>query len=89
MLRVRSIPLERTVSLPDHYSFDSINPSIYKGYQLICTEKDAAKLWRMVPDAVAVALEMTLDAAFFHELDGRLSEILGAKLSSTHGHKIT
>ncbi len=89
MLRAASIPVQHTVALPDHYAFDHLPAEIGQGYRLICTEKDAAKLWPLAPDALAVGLVLEIDGAFFAELDARLAEVLAAKLSSKHGHKTT
>jgi tetraacyldisaccharide 4'-kinase len=33
-------------------------------YRLICTEKDAVKLWKQHPDALAVPLQPDMDPAF-------------------------
>jgi tetraacyldisaccharide 4'-kinase len=46
---------------------------------MICTEKDAVKLWREAPDALAVPLVCEPEPAFFSALD--------AKLSSPDGHQ--
>ncbi|MFZ3219795.1 MAG: tetraacyldisaccharide 4'-kinase [Rhodoferax sp.] len=87
MLRALGLPLVKTVALPDHYDFNSWSGNEYAGYTLICTEKDAAKLWPLAPDAVAVPLVLTAEPAFFSTLDTRIAALLAAKLSSTHGHK--
>ncbi len=76
MLRARGLTLARTLALPDHYDFSSWLPNISKGYTLICTEKDAVKLWRQQPDAVAVPLVLNLSPDFLAELDARLSQHL-------------
>ena len=89
MLRALHLPLVQTVGLPDHYAFDSLPRSIDGGYSIICTEKDAAKLWQLAPDALAIPLVLTIEAAFFEALDACISERLDAKLSSVHGHKTT
>ena len=81
MLREAGVPLAHTIALPDHYDFDSWRPPIDGGLQLICTEKDAVKLWRNWPHTLAVPLELSLAPAFLDALDDRL-----AKLSSVHGH---
>ena len=73
MLQAAGLTLVDTVALPDHYHFDSLPRPIYKRETLICTEKDAAKLWRHRPDALAVPLELDVPAAFFDALDGRLA----------------
>lgn len=87
MLRALGLSLEKTLALPDHYTFDSFQRSVYKGYQLICTEKDAIKLWQIVPDALASPLIQTAEPAFFHALDACIAERLAPTLSSTHGHQ--
>jgi tetraacyldisaccharide 4'-kinase len=89
MLRALHIPLARTLALPDHYVFDSRSRSIFEGYTIICTQKDAMKLWQIETSAIAIPLEMKLDALLCLELDAHLSQLLPAKLSSRHGHKTT
>ena len=88
MLRACGLPLADTLSLPDHYDFDSFNPNDYKGYTLICTEKDAVKLWPLAPAALAVPLQLSLPPSALATLDAWLAQRLPAKLSSTHGHTI-
>ncbi|MEZ5608634.1 MAG: tetraacyldisaccharide 4'-kinase [Burkholderiaceae bacterium] len=73
LLRQAGLTLAKTVALPDHYDFNSLSRLPNKGCTLICTEKDAAKLWRHRPDALAVPLELEVPAAFFAMLDERLA----------------
>ena len=87
MLRRCGLPLARTLALPDHYDFDSFNPNEFKGYTLICTEKDAIKLWPLAPTALAVPLQLTLPTAALAQVDAWLAGRTLAKLSSAHGHK--
>jgi tetraacyldisaccharide 4'-kinase len=89
MLRASQVPLAKTLALPDHYDFYSYSRSIDEGYSIICTEKDAAKLWPAVPNAMAVPLVFQPEPAFFAAVDARVAELMAAKLSSTHGHKTT
>lgn len=89
MLRNIGLPLAHTIALPDHYHFSSLPGSMYEGYTLICTEKDAAKLWRLAPDALAIPLVLTCEAAFFSTVDMHVHQLLTAKLSSPHGHQTT
>ena len=89
MLRAIPLPLAKTLALPDHYAFDSDSIIFHGGYRLICTEKDAAKLWPLAPDALAVPLVFAPEAAFFLALDTALAPLLSAKLSSAHGHPTT
>ena len=76
MLRAHGLQLASTVALPDHYSFDSWSRNEYVRYTVICTEKDAVKLWHQQPDALAVPLVFTPEPAFMAALDQRLSALL-------------
>jgi len=76
MLRTQGLPLAGTLALPDHYNFNSWNRNEYKGYSLICTEKDAVKLWPLEPRALAVPLRFELPAAFWLALDTQLTRLL-------------
>ena len=78
MLRSAGLQLDRTLALPDHHDFHA-DPA--PGSELVCTEKDAVKLWRVRPDAWAVALELEIEPGFWASLD----RLLDAKLSSAHG----
>lgn len=76
MLRAQSLSLTRTLALPDHYDFNSWLPNEYGGYTVICTEKDAVKLWPLEPDALAVPLLVTAEPAFLTQFDARLDRLL-------------
>lgn len=76
MLRAQGLTLSKTLALPDHSSFDSWSRSDYGGYQVICTEKDAVKLWQHQPDALAVPLVLTLAPELLKQLDARLNTLL-------------
>jgi tetraacyldisaccharide 4'-kinase len=76
MLRAQGLPLARTLALPDHYDFDSWSRNEYEGYTVICTEKDAVKLWHKQPTALAVPLLFRPESAFLGALDTRLSALL-------------
>lgn len=89
MLRALQLPLAQTIALPDHYDFDSKMSIFHEGYRVICTEKDAAKLWPLAPDALAVPLVFEPEPAFFTALDAALAPLLFTKLSSAHGHQTT
>ena len=82
MLRHGGLLLSQTLALPDHFDFDSWKPNMDKRQRLICTEKDAVKLWPRFPDALAVPLEVVIDPAFFAALDARLAQVGRASLSS-------
>ena len=73
MLRAAGLPLHETLALPDHYHFNSWPRASHLRGTLICTEKDAIKLWRQRPDALAVPLRLDVPPAFFDALDQRLA----------------
>ncbi|CAN5678075.1 tetraacyldisaccharide 4'-kinase [soil metagenome] len=79
MLRAAGVSLMQETALPDHDDFSHWTRPSSPGSVLLCTEKDAAKLWRLAPDALTVPLQFTLEPAFLAALD--------AKLSSNDGHQ--
>jgi len=85
MLRARGLTLAHTDALPDHYDFDSWKPSPDAGSTPICTEKDAAKLWRVAPQALAVPLQFEPEPAFLDQLD----RLLDARLSSAASPRLS
>ena len=90
MLRAQGLPLARTLALPDHYDFVLYKVNKYNGYTVICTEKDAVKLWARQPDALAVPLIFTPEPEFLAQLDTQLAVLLAKPphppLSLPHGH---
>ena len=85
MLRAAGLPLAHTLALADHTAFDAPVWIQSRQHTLLCTEKDATKLWLHRPDALAVPLVVTIEPAFWHAFD-RLLQALAPKLSSRHGH---
>ena len=81
MLREGGLVLAQTIALPDHDDLLHAPFAEEDGCELLCTEKDAVKLWRMHPQAWAVPLVLTLDPGFWSRFDS----LLDAKLSSAHG----
>ncbi len=77
MLRAQGLTLQETISLPDHYDFSSWSRDIPLGCTLICTQKDAAKLWLKHPQALAVPLVVDIPAPFFAALLKKLSSLPG------------
>jgi tetraacyldisaccharide 4'-kinase len=73
MLRAAGLQLEHTTALPDHFDYAHGAPAA-TDRPLLCTEKDAAKLWQHHPRALAVPLVLTPEAAFWQALDQRLAE---------------
>jgi tetraacyldisaccharide 4'-kinase len=81
MLREQQLTLECTFALPDHYDFSGAPLPLEPASTVVCTEKDAVKLWRSRPDAWAVPLVVRIEPAFWPAFD----RVLDAKLSSVHG----
>jgi tetraacyldisaccharide 4'-kinase len=69
MLRAAGLPLAQTIALPDHDDLTNAARALDDRATLICTEKDAVKLWRWRPDAWAAPLALDVPAAFWHALD--------------------
>ncbi len=90
MLRSAGLQPARTLSLPDHFDFSNWSSLDYQDFRLVCTEKDAVKLWPHDPDALAIPLLCTPEPAFMAKLDGLLAGLpisrSSSTLSSHHGH---
>ncbi|MBL8337927.1 MAG: tetraacyldisaccharide 4'-kinase [Rhodoferax sp.] len=86
MLRDAGLRLSGTTALPDHASFAGLEPPVRNAEVLVCTEKDAVKLWAIRPDAWAVPLELDIAPGFWERLDTLLQARGGARLSSRHGY---
>ncbi len=90
MLRAQGLALTKTIAFPDHYDFDSWPSMEYGAYDVICTEKDAVKLWDKQPGALAVPLQIAPEPAFLLHFDTLLWSCpkarQGSTLSSAHGH---
>jgi tetraacyldisaccharide 4'-kinase len=80
MLRQRGLMLEQAVALPDHFDFAGWQAPGSADSVLLCTQKDAIKLWHSHPQALAVPLLFTPEPALLAALDG----LLDAKLSSAN-----
>jgi len=83
MLRARGLTLEKTLALPDHHDFKPDDLSDCAGRTVLCTEKDAIKLFAL-PDLanlprleiLAVPLEFSPEPAFFAALDALLAPLI-------------
>jgi tetraacyldisaccharide 4'-kinase len=87
MLRTMGMNLQGTLALADHFDFKKFEASGFAQFQIICTEKDAVKLWDHVPDALAVRLIQEPEPAFFSALETEVMNHLNARISSRYGHK--
>ena len=77
MLEARGVRIARRIALPDHHDFDVWVWPQPRGTHLLCTEKDALKLWRSTPEALAIPMVFTPEPAFFAALDAKLSSVDG------------
>ncbi|MFE8645683.1 tetraacyldisaccharide 4'-kinase [Sphingomonas sp. NCPPB 2930] len=84
MLRARGLTVTATTALPDHYDFDSWKPAPAADQRLVCTEKDAPKLWQVAPDALAVPLAFSPEPAFLAALDDLVDAQLAQLSSPAH-----
>ncbi len=82
MLRELGLTLSKTLALPDHFDFSGWQAPTDQPYALLCTEKDAVKLWEFHQQAWAVGLEVEVESGFLTELDQRLARIVTPTLSS-------
>jgi tetraacyldisaccharide 4'-kinase len=85
MLRQRGLTVARSVPLPDHDKLDAApfwpsGQAGQPGQRILCTEKDAVKLFARYPDAgqqlLAVPLVFTPEPGFMQAFDARLNTLL-------------
>ena len=86
MLREQGMNVAHTQALPDHADLQDLHIDTAQG-DLLCTEKDAVKLWLQHPQAWAVPLQTTLPQELLAAIDAHLAAAQNAKLSSPHGHQ--
>ena len=84
MLRAQGISLSKTQALADHDDMRALQIDPEMG-AVLCTEKDAVKLWDFQPTAWAVPLVTDLP----EELLNTILTHISPKLSSVHGHQTT
>lgn len=89
MLEARGLSLRQTISLPDHYDYASYKLPVEADATVLCTEKDAVKLFAQPAMAsvrlLAVPLQFLPESAFLTTLEVMLAPLL-SPLRSTHGH---
>jgi len=86
MLREQGLNVTHTQALPDHADLQDLHIDAAQG-DVLCTEKDAVKLWMQHPQAWAVPLQTTLPQELLAAIDMHLAAAQNAKLSSPHGHQ--
>jgi len=84
MLRQQGLTLSKTHALADHDDLRSVTIDPALG-EVLCTEKDAVKLWNHLPSAWAVPLVTEIPP----DLLETILEHISPKLSSNHGHQTT
>ena len=83
MLRATGIVPVSTLALPDHHDYAQRPLDLPANLEVVCTEKDAVKLWRHRPQAWAVPLQVEIAPGFWAAFD----RLLAAKLSSADGRE--
>ena len=90
MLKAGGMTLEKTLTWPDHHTFKPGDLDVLAGKTVLCTEKDAVKLFALPGhtqlELLAVPLEFSPEPAFFDALDALLKPLL-SQLPSRHGHQ--
>jgi tetraacyldisaccharide 4'-kinase len=92
MLRDTGLTLQTTTALADHHDFtdSDLQAEALKGRVVLCTEKDAVKLFALPGasqrEVLAVPLVFSPEPAFFAAFDARLA-LLISPLPSGHGHQ--
>jgi tetraacyldisaccharide 4'-kinase len=80
MLKARGLQLTQTIGLPDHFDFADYTLPVKAGSTVLCTEKDAVKLFRQPKSQglqlLAVPLEFTPEPAFLAAVDALLVPLL-------------
>lgn len=77
LLEAHGLHLDQKINLPDHDSFGAWSPPSNHNL-LLCTEKDAMKLWATCPQAFAVRLEFEPEPSFWLTLDKQVNAVLKA-----------
>jgi len=80
MLKARGLQLKQTISLPDHFDFSHHALPVQAGAIVLCTEKDAVKLFRLNSSSafrlLAVPLEFAPEPAFLKAVEDLLAPML-------------
>ena len=97
MLRTNGLQLQHTIALPDHFDFSNYAWPVSNDTPVLCTEKDAVKLFNLPQFrgcwVLAVPLEFLPEPAFFAAVDALLQPLfirpsqLPSSDGDKHGHK--
>lgn len=80
MLQDTGLQPSQTITLPDHFAYSPSMLAQFAHTTILCTEKDATKLWQWRPDAWAIPLELSIPQAWWDRLDS----LLHAQLQRGH-----
>ncbi|TXH90896.1 MAG: tetraacyldisaccharide 4'-kinase [Rhodoferax sp.] len=72
MLEAAGIRTIMNISYPDHHDFADWIPPEKSECTVVCTEKDAAKIWLVDPNAVAIPLDQSMADSFFDSVRSAL-----------------
>ncbi len=82
MLQAQGVQLVNTIALTDHASSDALSHSVAhiqrSSADVLCTEKDAVKLWSTLPEVWAVPLVVELPHALLEVVQKALSPLIQA-----------
>ena len=82
-LQAQGLHLRQCIALPDHHDMQDVElePTFFNGVQedVLCTEKDAVKLWDRYPQVWAVPLQVNVP----RELQDRLDALVMGSLKRT------
>ncbi|MDB5889656.1 MAG: lipid-A-disaccharide kinase [Polaromonas sp.] len=82
MLRDSGLKLERTVALPDHFDFTNFSVTAGLTDVVLCTQKDAVKLFAMTAlrstCVLAVPLDFSPEPSFMAAFDARVRQLISA-----------
>jgi tetraacyldisaccharide 4'-kinase len=76
MLEQMGLNLQEKIGLADHHDFGHFDNNVDGQFQILCTDKDADKLWSRDSDAIAVTLIQEADRDFYEALDTKISKLL-------------
>ena len=89
MLVDAGLTLAQTIALPDHHDFSGDELPAKAGSTVLCTEKDAVKIFQLpalsATRILAVPLVFSPEPAFIEALDALMAPLL-SHLPSRHGH---
>lgn len=96
MLQSQGLQLQQTIALPDHYAFkawiDNFFAADCVNHTVLCTEKDAVKLFaKHIPSTqivLAIPLEFSPEKTFLAALDAKVDPLLNpsnSQVPSKHG----